>query len=264
MILQFKNKAIPNLDSQKSIILDYKKMPISSINNLLNEEFIDVLSIGIKGQNYYNLENNPPYNQSIPGSIKNLYLRKTVALKLLKVNDLLLKEGLELFVFDCYRPFTVQNYLWDVWAPNYIRERHPGITSQEIDKLKHEFTSQASNKESDIDLNAPPPHFTGAAVDLTIMKRSDEDHLFMGTIFDDFTKASYTDHYEQILEKDQLTGREKDALTNRRLLYWVMKDAGFENYPFEWWHFSWGDQMWAVLSNNAVAYYSYRSIFETQ
>ena len=30
------------------------------------------------------------------------------------------------------------------------------------------------------------------------------------------------------------------------LLYWLMMDAGFANHPNEWWHYSFGDQMWAI------------------
>ncbi|KAG0505300.1 MAG: D-alanyl-D-alanine dipeptidase [Candidatus Udaeobacter sp.] len=35
-----------------------------------------------------------------------------------------------------------------------------------------------------------------------------------------------------------------EALRNRRLLYWIMREAGFANYPYEWWHFDWGTQFW--------------------
>ena len=28
----------------------------------------------------------------------------------------------------------------------------------------------------------------------------------------------------------------------------VMREAGFQRHPFEWWHFSHGDQLWALMS----------------
>jgi D-alanyl-D-alanine dipeptidase len=34
-----------------------------------------------------------------------------------------------------------------------------------------------------------------------------------------------------------------------------MTDAGFANYPNEWWHFSWGDQMWAKMAGERAAHY---------
>ena len=35
----------------------------------------------------------------------------------------------------------------------------------------------------------------------------------------------------------------------------AMRRAGFVNYVDEWWHFSWGDQMWAALTGEAQAHY---------
>jgi D-alanyl-D-alanine dipeptidase len=34
-----------------------------------------------------------------------------------------------------------------------------------------------------------------------------------------------------------------------------MTGEGFANYPEEWWHFSWGDQMWARLTGAPAAIY---------
>jgi D-alanyl-D-alanine dipeptidase len=32
-----------------------------------------------------------------------------------------------------------------------------------------------------------------------------------------------------------------------------MVQAGFVNYPFEWWHYSLGDQVWAQLTGTPSA-----------
>lgn len=34
-----------------------------------------------------------------------------------------------------------------------------------------------------------------------------------------------------------------------------MKKEGFVNYPGEWWHFSYGDQLWAAYKNKKYAIY---------
>ena len=47
----------------------------------------------------------------------------------------------------------------------------------------------------------------------------------------------------------------EEARANRRMLYWLMIEAGFTNHPDEWWHYSYGDQMWAKLSNKPAAFY---------
>jgi zinc D-Ala-D-Ala dipeptidase len=77
--------------------------------------------------------------------------------------------------------------------------------------------------------------------------------LNMGTKFDDFSEVAKTTYYENIGR--ELTPEEEKVRQNRRFLYKVMTDAGFENYPDEWWHFSFGDNMWAKLSGNQSAFY---------
>lgn len=42
----------------------------------------------------------------------------------------------------------------------------------------------------------------------------------------------------------------------RRLLCKVMNKEGFANYPGEWWHFSYGDQLWAAYRYKRYALYS--------
>ena len=41
----------------------------------------------------------------------------------------------------------------------------------------------------------------------------------------------------------------------RSLLFSVMEQAGFVQHPNEWWHFSYGDQLWSWLSNQGNPIY---------
>jgi len=257
MIIRGKYKEIPNLDKRKEIVLNYKSIPISYSNSIFNEPYVNILDLGIKGKNYYHSNDNPPYNQSIPGSIKELFLRYSVFKKLLQVNRFLSKFDLEIFVFDCFRPFDVQNFMWHKWVPDYLKKQNPKISLKELYILRNEFTSKGAENEAEVDFNAPAPHSTGGAIDLTVKEKSSKTLLNMGTIFDDFTEASYTDYYEIKKTKNKLTNLEKEAMNNRRIFFWAMESCGFVNYPYEWWHFSWGDQMWAILSENSEAYYSF-------
>lgn len=79
--------------------------------------------------------------------------------------------------------------------------------------------------------------------------------LDMGTKFDEFTDVAGTTFYEKEATKRQLTLEEQEVLQNRRFLYQVMTCAGFENYGEEWWHFNYGDNMWAKLSGHEKAFY---------
>jgi D-alanyl-D-alanine dipeptidase len=126
-------------------------------------------------------------------------MRPKVAERLKQAQELLAKKGLGLKVFDCYRPLSVQQLLWDKLP---IRG-----------------------------LVAPPSiggsnHNRGAAVDASLVG-PDGRELEMPTDFDDFTKKART--------ASPLPSPE--ARRNRDLLQAVMRKAGFNAIPMEWWHF---------------------------
>src|SRR6266702_1595652 len=45
------------------------------------------------------------------------------------------------------------------------------------------------------------------------------------------------------------------ARANRELLARVLRGAGLVNYPTEWWHWSYGDRYWALMTGAAAAVY---------
>ncbi|CAK2155539.1 hypothetical protein VCRA2116O234_510012 [Vibrio crassostreae] len=59
----------------------------------------------------------------------------------------------------------------------------------------------------------------------------------MGTQFDENSLRSWSCALEHSSEAKQAN--------NRRLLYNAMIGAGFTNLPSEWWHYDYGNQMWA-------------------
>lgn len=42
---------------------------------------------------------------------------------------------------------------------------------------------------------------------------------------------------------------------NREMLFQVMTTAGFVNYPLEWWHYCYGDKMYAAYKCLPLAQY---------
>jgi D-alanyl-D-alanine dipeptidase len=76
----------------------------------------------------------------------------------------------------------------------------------------------------------------------------------MGSIFDDVTALAHRDHLER-KSSGSLSFSEEEARANRRLLHWVMTEEGFAGHPEEWWHYSWGDQLWAKLTGAPAALY---------
>ena len=84
----------------------------------------------------------------------------------------------------------------------------------------------------------PPPHSTGAAIDLTLADMTG-DPLDLGGEIDFIGPESSPDFYK----KDNLVMpcSKHQVFHNRRsLLFSVMEQAGFVQHPNEWWHFSYG------------------------
>lgn len=51
---------------------------------------------------------------------------------------------------------------------------------------------------------------------------------------------------------DEIDDRQK---SNRKILRDAMETQDFVWYPGEWWHYCWGDRMWAVYSNQTECFY---------
>ena len=212
-----------------------------------NEPLVDISCLGIAGENYYFSERNPPYWRRIDGAIPDLLLRRGVAEKLASVNARLAPAGIELFVFDAWRPRAVQSYFHDLWMPAELRKRDPALSGTAlIEAVECYWAAPTSDPAS------PAPHETGAAVDLSLRWR-DGELLWMGSLFDDVTEIAHRDRFETGAGH-AISYSDEEARANRRLLHWLMSDAGFAGHPNEWWHFSWGDQLWAALSGGQAHY----------
>ena len=103
----------------------------------------------------------------------------------------------------------------------------------------------------------PPPHSTGAAVDLSLADAAGRP-LAMGSPIDAIGAVSEPNHFAAVAATCSDSAERLQALEwhrRRQLLASAMQAAGFEQHPNEWWHFSWGDQMWAWRSGSAQAHY---------
>jgi D-alanyl-D-alanine dipeptidase len=226
-----------------------RAMPIAFEGAANSEPLVNARDYGIDGQNFYAQARNPPYYAIIPGSTEALHLRVGAATRLSAVNARLAEAQLELFLFDAWRPQAVQSYFHDRWLPAALRKRKPQLTGAQIAaEVATYWAAPTSAPES------PSPHSTGAAVDLTIRWRGG-DPLWMGSLFDDASPLAHTDRFEGETSPDAFSFSNEEARANRRLLYWLMVDAGFASNPSEWWHFSFGDQMWAKLRGEPFALY---------
>jgi D-alanyl-D-alanine dipeptidase len=144
-------------------------------------------------------------------------------------------------IFDAYRPLEVQQFMVDYTFATAVKQQGLSLETLSEQQCKtlweqvYQLWAIPSHNRS-----TPPPHSTGAAVDITLMNEQGE--VDMGSAIDELSARSHPDYYAQAI-----TPETQQYHARRQLLNQVMINAGFRRHPGEWWHFSLGDQMWVWL-----------------
>jgi len=246
---QLRERPIGDLSAARAARIGYRKrVPLARDNVLFGEKVVEAREAGLKGENFYASSRNPPYWLPVEGATQKLLLRQSVAERLGRVNARAGQAGLELFLFDAWRPHAVQAFFHDVWMPNELKRRGSRLEGAALVAEVERYWSAPTS-----DPDSPAPHATAAAVDLTL-RWKDGDPLWMGSLFDDVTALASRDRFET-LSDETFSFSDQEARANRRLLHWLMAEEGFAGHPDEWWHFSWGDQLWAALTGAKAAHY---------
>lgn len=147
-----------------------------------------------------------------------------------------LPAGYRFMVFEAYRSFAKQETLWKN-TNRQMKERYPELDDESLFRLCENFTACPYD-------GIGSGHQCACAVDITLCDESGKE-FSMGTDMHEKSPKTKT-------AADGLT-QEETAL--RRILKTAMEDAGFINYPAEWWHFSYGDHQWAWLTKRTQAIY---------
>ncbi|MBS1881513.1 MAG: D-alanyl-D-alanine dipeptidase [Actinobacteria bacterium] len=177
------------------------------------------------------------YEEALP----EIWLRAEVARRLVQAAGRLLADGYGLKVLDGWRPLQLQRTLRAEYGAAIKRES-PGLTGKALEERLGAFVSPIGGDD-------PPPHSTGGAVDLTLCT-TDGAEVDMGGSFDELSDRSFPGYYEgRDLPPDQVEFRDL-----RRLLVAAMADAGFWQFPTEWWHFEYGTVSWAREANAEPLY----------
>jgi D-alanyl-D-alanine dipeptidase len=225
-------------------------VPIDGGDPRAQEPLVDLRQKGILGRAYYAVADgsNPPYGQAIEGAIPALLVRRSLAEKLLAVEQGLKPYGLRLYVYDGFRPIATQLGIW-TFMRRHIEAAMPGASVAAIEAETAKFASDP-RAFSPSNPASWPIHSTGGAVDLALA-REDGSLLDFGAGFDEMTPAAATDYFERQRAAGAI-GERDSRLLHRRILYWAMRDAGCTNYRHEYWHYDFGDQMY-VLSLQALS-----------
>ncbi len=182
-------------------------------------------------------------------------LRQGVAKRLFLAQDYLQLEcsDTRLAIFDALRPISVQAYMVNRSIDELCLARGVERNNQNQQYAFNEIVQEVGMfwAPPSHDPRMPPPHSTGAAVDLTLAD-SKGGLLDMGGDIDVIAPISSPNFY--------LDSAKSDVASNlfhqrRTLLAKAMKKAGFVQHPNEWWHFSYGDQLWAWISKSPEAFY---------
>ncbi|MGW6929098.1 M15 family metallopeptidase [Lentzea sp. NPDC054927] len=147
-----------------------------------------------------------------------------------------LPSGVDLRVIEGHRSIADQSAIIERYTGE-LRELHPSADAVELDRLSSRFVAPL----------AVAPHVAGAAVDLTLVTSSGAE-LWMGTEVD----ATPEESDGACFFDADVDG---EARYNRTVLANALSGAGLVNYPTEWWHWSYGDRYWALLSGADHAVY---------
>ena len=251
---ELRNRPIGDQAQPRAVRQGFRqRIMLASDNVLFGEPVVEARTLGLAGENFYASSRNPPYWRPIDGATDKLWLRKTAAEKLARVNARAGAVGLELFLFDAWRPRAVQAYFHDEWMPQELKRRGSTLSGAALNEEVERYWAAPTD-----DPASPAPHATGAATDLTLRWKNGEA-LWMGSLFDDVTALAHRDRFES-LGRENFSFSDQEACANRRLLHWLMAEEGFAGHPDEWWHFSWGDQLWAALTGAPAAHYGLATI----
>jgi D-alanyl-D-alanine dipeptidase len=146
-----------------------------------------------------------------------------------------LPAGVRLRVIEGHRSIADQEAIIKRYRAE-VRIAHPGADDAEVHELTSRFVSP-------VDV---APHVAGAAVDLTLTT-ADGTELDMGTVVDATPEDSDGGCYFAA------TNISAAARDNRTLLAGALGGAGLVNYPTEWWHWSYGDRYWALMTGAPAA-----------
>lgn len=259
-------RPIPDMTHARATKTGYRKYPLANKSSRNRELLVDIADYGIAGQSYYS-RSNTASDQPLGAVSDTVLLRETVAIRLADINYALQRSEqvaalfggrVELYVEEGLRSVQTQTKLYEQIFPQLIRLQYPNWTSEQVAERRDQLIAKPSTADS------PSPHATGAAVDITLRFAEASPGFVKGAKVSfgrkhaDISEVTYPDYFEH---KSTLSITDVLAQKNRRIFYWLMRgallddDSGFEVNPTEFWHWSYGDQLWATLRGAPLAFF---------
>ncbi len=146
-----------------------------------------------------------------------------------------LPDGLCLMVFEAFRSRARQ---WELWNPVVAR-----IAKNNPDWSEARVYAESSRWVSPPD-GFGSGHQAGAAIDVKLA-RADRTELDFGGPMKGLSGLAPTNWPVS-----------PEIRKNRDMLVTAMRRVGMINYPDEWWHFSYGDKLWAEVTGQDEAFFA--------
>ncbi len=163
-------------------------------------------------------------------------VRSGVAERLVEASKLL-PDGIRLQVVEGHRSAADQLAIID-WYSAELRAADLALGEAALATLTSRFVSPIE----------VAPHVAGAAIDVTLADR-DGRELDLGTPIDATPEASVGRCFFDAPGLEPLLARTATCSRPRSAAH------GFVNYPTEWWHWSYGDRYWALITGADAALY---------
>lgn len=170
-------------------------------------------------------------------------IRKTIYEKLCQAQNKL-PNGWKFRIYEGLRSLNVQKILFDSLY-NSLKLKKLAQSEEELFKQTSLLIAPVKFFNGTINI---PAHSTGGAVDLEVTNK-DGDLVNFGMEIKDWNTVApnICETFSQNISEE--------ARKNRKILLDIMYGQEFVNYPYEWWHFSYGDRLWAYLMNKNEAFY---------
>lgn len=164
-----------------------------------------------------------------------VYVRSELLKRLEKAANSL-SEPYKLVIRAGHRPLAVQKRLLHDAIQDY-KDEHADASNEEALQHARLYVSDPAIKL--------PPHCCGAAVDVELLDAASGRYVDFGSPLNEDSARSHL-HFNKITPQQE---------ANRLLLIVTMLKAGFSSYYPEWWHYSYGDEVWAWFYHKDTCLY---------
>jgi len=172
-------------------------------------------------------------------------LRQTAAEKLLEAVSFLPKG----YRFQINLAFRTREEQEDAWEKIYeaLRRKHRKLPKNKVVQMANKITLPVNG-------SIAPFLMTGGALAAALVSPAGREVEMTNRK----VKGRKREAGSRIEAKEWATdypGLHRAIKKNRQILVKALTKAGFVNYPKEWWHWSYGDHLWALLKNKPYAIY---------